>query len=159
MPLFDTFDRYMFQRMDDFFRDGFTEEPLSLACNNNRSKSLATIPSSHRGMLLPKLDVVEKANEFLVSFELPGVKKDDIKVSIEDGVLSVMAERREEKKDDNENDHYHYSERRYGSIKRAITLPPQADAENVNASFENGVLSLGFAKKPDSTARKQITIS
>jgi HSP20 family protein len=109
-----------------------------------------------RGVLSAKLDVLEKPNEYLVNVELPGVKKDDIQVHVEKGMLSISAERRDEKKED--KDRYHYSERRYGSIKRVISLPEQADADKVNADFQDGILSLTFAKKPEAAHRKQITI-
>lgn len=157
MSFIDNLDRYMFSRMNDFFRPDLVDDsvPSYLYITNGDNKQIASAP--RRGMLGAKLDLLEKPDSFLVNVELPGVLKDNIQVHVENGMLSVMAERKEEKKED--ADRYHYSERRYGSIKRMVTLPEQADPEKVKAEFENGVLCLTFAKKAETCSRKQIDIA
>lgn len=160
MPFFDNFDRYMFNRMNDFFRGDYDEPMLLTGDVDNAGKEVA-VPGSRRGgtFLSAKLDMVEQPNEFRVSVDLPGVKKEDIQVHVENGMLSVAAERREEKQSDGKDARYHYAERRYGSIKRVVSLPEGADAEKVKASFEDGVLTLDFAKKAGGASRKQIAIA
>jgi HSP20 family protein len=163
MSFFDSFDRYIFNRMNDFFRTYDEEPPLMITSSkdtptNGGEKSLAGRRGG-AGLLSAKLDLIEKPNEYLVNVELPGVRKEDINVQVENGMLSVLAERKEERRQEDKESRYHYSERRYGSIRRVISLPEGADAERVNAAFNDGVLSLTFAKKPESSNRKQITIS
>lgn len=155
MSFFDTFDRYMFQRMNDVLRNDY-EEPTVVITPVGNNKQVSSV-SDRRGMLSAKMELLEKPDAYLVNVELPGVKKEDLQVHVENGMLSILAERKEEKKED--KDRYHYSERRYGSIKRTVSLPDQADESNCKAEFENGVLSLNFAKKPETVTRKQITIS
>lgn len=157
MSFFDNLDRYMFNRVNEFLRPDLAEDsaPTCLYITNGDNKQVAPLP--RRGVLNAKMDLLEKPDAFLVHVELPGVRKEDIQVHVENGMLSLMAERKEEKKED--KDRYHYSERRYGSIKRMVSLPEQADPDNVKAEFENGVLCLSFAKKPENASRKQINIA
>ena len=156
MAFFDTFDRYMFNRMNELFRSDFGEEPLLLTSTNGGDTKTVAVPP-RRGILSARLDMLEKPDAFVVNIELPGVKKEDVQVHVENNMLSVTAERKEEKKED--KDRYHYAERRYGSIKRMVMLPEQADSDKVHASFENGVLSLNFSKKPEHANRKQINVA
>ena len=147
------FDRYIFQRMGELFRNDFEEGQPMISDGSKSTKS----PWQSRGMLTVKTDLLEKSDSYIINMELPGVQKQDIQVHVENGTLNVLAERKEEDKRD--NDRYHYSERRYGSIRRVITLPELADPEMVKAEYENGVLQISFAKRPESSSRKQITIS
>lgn len=159
MPIFDNLDRYMLSRMSDLLNGADYETPSTstfLITNGDNKPVSLTTAGPHRGMLNAKLDLLEKPDSFVFNVELPGVKKEDIQVHVENGMLSVMAERRDEHKE--EKDRYHVSERRYGSIKRIVSLPEQADADNVKADFDCGVLSLSFAKKPENASRKQIAI-
>ena len=102
-----------------------------------------------------KLDLVETPKAYKVFLELPGVRKEDVKVSVDEGVLTVQAEQNEVI--DSEADKYHYSERRYGTIKRAVSLPQGVSSDNVKASFNNGLLELEF-QKPEKEAAKMISI-
>lgn len=160
MSVFDNFDRYMFNRLNDFFRGDY-EEPMLLTGNTDGTGKAVSVPTSRRGGFLPvKLDLIEKPDEFQVNADLPGVKKEDIQVHVENGMLSIVAERKEEKQSEDKEHRYHYAERRYGSIKRVISLPEGADAEKVKkACFQDGVLTLTFAKKAESASRKQISIA
>jgi HSP20 family protein len=91
------------------------------------------------------LDVAEKDNAYIVKASLPGVNPDDIDISITDNVLTIRGETKVE---------YHLRERRYGSFSRSISLPAPVNADAVEASYENGVLTLHIPKAPEAQPRK-----
>lgn len=92
----------------------------------------------------PHMDVVEREDEFVVSVELPGVKKENIELTMVDNVLRVKAKREEEveKKEGN----YLYRERTYRGYHRSIPLPVDVDADRAEATFKNGVLEVRLPK-------------
>ncbi len=92
----------------------------------------------------PSVDIVEDDKEWLVKTDLPEVKKDDVKVTVEDGVLTVTGERKFEKEEKDKK--YHRIERSYGNFFRSFTLPDGADASKVNAEFKEGVLKVHLPK-------------
>lgn len=92
----------------------------------------------------PLVDVVEEDKEYLIKAELPEVKKEDVKVTVQDGVLTVTGERKFEKEENGRK--YHRIERAYGSFTRSFTLPEDADAEKVVAEFKDGVLKVHLPK-------------
>lgn len=92
----------------------------------------------------PAVDIAETAEEFLIKAELPEVKKEDVQVAIEHGVLSIRGERKQEKEEKNKK--YHRVERLYGSFMRTFRLPDNVDETKVHAEFKDGVLSVRLAK-------------
>ena len=94
----------------------------------------------------PAVDISEDDKEFLIKAELPGLKREDVKVTVEDGVLCISGERKTEKEEKNKK--FHRVERSYGSFFRSFTLPEGADATKVNAEFTDGVLNVRLAKTP-----------
>jgi HSP20 family protein len=100
-----------------------------------------------------KMDVREQDNAYLVKAEMPGVAKEDIQVSIEGNQVTVGAEVKREK-DVKDGERLLRTERYYGSVYRAFTLPVEVDEAASNAKYENGVLELKLAKKPAQTGRK-----
>jgi HSP20 family protein len=92
----------------------------------------------------PAADISETDKEYLVKAELPGVKREDVKVTLEDGVLTIEGERKFEKEDKNEKSHR--IERFYGNFSRSFTLPDNADAANVRAESKDGVLNVHIPK-------------
>lgn len=92
----------------------------------------------------PAVDITEDEKEFLIKAELPEVKKDDIKVSVEDGVLTISGERKFEKEEKNKR--YHRVERSYGSFLRSFTLPEDVSPDKVKADFKDGLLTLHLPK-------------
>lgn len=96
----------------------------------------------------PVVDIVEDEKSFTITAELPGVKKEDVKVMVENGVLQVSGQRAFEKKD--ENKRYHRIERFYGNFVRSFSLPDSADGSKVDARFKDGVLTLTLAKREES---------
>jgi HSP20 family protein len=92
----------------------------------------------------PSVDVSETDGEYQIKAEIPDVKKEDVKVTLEDGVLTIQGERKHEKEEKGRK--YHRVERSYGSFARSFTLPDLVDEENVKAEFKDGVLSLQLPK-------------
>jgi HSP20 family protein len=105
-----------------------------------------------RGAWNPSVDIFENQNQIVLEAELPGMKPEEVEISIENNVLTLHGERKFEKKD--ENDNFHRVERSYGSFTRSFTLPPTVSSENAQAEFENGVLRLTLAKREEAKPRR-----
>ena len=103
---------------------------------------------------IPQVDVVETEAEFLLHAELPGVEKQDVKLSIERGVLTLAGQRDQAKEEKGRQ--YHRVERAYGRFARSYTLPELVDEQKLTAEFRNGVLTVHLPKsekaKPKSIA-------
>ena len=97
----------------------------------------------------PLVDITEDDKEYVIKAELPEVKKNDVKVRVEDGVLYITGTRHLETEEKGKR--YHRVERAYGSFTRSFTLPEDADPQQVNAEFKDGILSVHVAK--DENAR------
>ncbi len=93
---------------------------------------------------VPSVDVSETEGEYQIKAEIPDVKKEDVKVTVEDGVLTIQGERKQEKEEKGRK--YHRVERSYGSFIRSFTLPDLVDEEKVRAEFKDGVLNLQLPK-------------
>jgi HSP20 family protein len=101
---------------------------------------------------VPALDVAETEDRFVITAELPGVKPDEVDISVENSVLTITGERKfysETKEED-----FHRIERRFGSFARSITLPSVADPERIQASFDDGVLTVEIPKREEAKPRK-----
>ena len=92
----------------------------------------------------PAVDIQETDHEFVLKADLPDVKKEDVKVELEDGVLTVEGERRKEKTENRMR--FHKVEREYGKFVRHFTLPAEVDGPNVKAEFKDGVLNIRLPK-------------
>jgi HSP20 family protein len=103
----------------------------------------------------PACDIYETANEVVLKAELPEVKKEDVKVLLENNVLILRGERKFEEKTDLEN--YHRVERQYGEFVRSFTLPMFVDATKINAEFKEGVLIVTLPKHEE-TKPKHINV-
>jgi len=126
---------------DDFFD--------RLFASKNQSKT---------GALTPRVDITENNDNFLVTAELPGVKKENMHIHLEDGILSIEAETREEHKKE-ENGKIISQERRYGKFTRSFTVGKNIQESDITANYSDGILSLTFPKsKPVSPSRKKIEI-
>lgn len=102
-----------------------------------------------------RVDVTETDQAYLVKADMPGLKKDDIKISVEGNMVTISATMQEEKQETSAGTVY--SERYSGALYRSFSLPQELDDANTEAKYQDGVLSLTLPKKPG-TARKQITI-
>ena len=92
----------------------------------------------------PSVDITEDDKEYLVKADLPEVNKEDVKVTVEDGVLTITGERKFEKEEKDKK--YHRIERSYGNFLRSFTLPDAADGGKVSAEFKDGVLKVHLPK-------------
>jgi HSP20 family protein len=92
----------------------------------------------------PLVDISEDEKEYLVKAELPEVKKEDVKLTVQDNVLSITGERKYEKEEKGKK--YHRVERSYGSFMRSFTLPEDADGTKVAAEYKDGVLKVHLPK-------------
>jgi HSP20 family protein len=99
----------------------------------------------------PLVDISETNNEYLIKAELPEVKKEDVKVSVENGVLTVSGERKFEKEEKGVK--YHRVERSYGSFVRSFSLPDDADENKVSAEFKDGILKIHIQKNEKARPR------
>ena len=101
----------------------------------------------------PNVDVFERDNRLIARVDLPGTRKEEVKVEVADGWLSISGERRRET--NNEKESFYRCEREYGTFYRAFPLPEGAKGEDVTAFFENGVLevTIPFAARPAVTPR------
>jgi HSP20 family protein len=96
------------------------------------------------GQFSPATDITEDDGHYVVSAELPGMKRSDISVDVHDGVLTIRGEKKSEREEKSEK--RRYVERSFGSFSRAFTLPSDADESKVEASFKDGVLTVTLAK-------------
>ena len=101
----------------------------------------------------PALDISERKDAYLVTVELPGVDVDDLEITLEDGLLTIQGERHFAH-DSSEQQHFHRVERRYGAFRRAITLPAQVMAEQIEATADNGVLQILVPKMEEATPKR-----
>ncbi len=92
----------------------------------------------------PLVDITEDEKEYLIKAELPEVKKEDVKITVQDEVLSISGERKYEKEEKGKK--YHRVERAYGSFVRSFTLPEDADGTKVAAEYKDGVLKVHLPK-------------
>ena len=127
------------QAMDELFDDAFTR------------------PRGASGVsIVPALDLYQTADEVVVKANLPGLKSEDVQISVANGVLSLHGEFKQENEQNEAT--YHVLERRSGSFERSVTLPTDVQTEKAKAEFENGVLTITLPKaetvKPKTIAIK-----
>jgi HSP20 family protein len=101
------------------------------------------------GAYVPAMDLLEQDDQLIVKAELPGMTAEDIDISVQGNVLTLRGEKKEERNE--EGKRFHYVERRSGMFHRTLSLPTEVDAENINASYRDGVLTI---KLPKSEAAK-----
>ena len=104
----------------------------------------------------PAIDVVEKEDRFLVKVELPGVKEEDVNVTVAGGTLTIEGEKKAESEVKKKG--YYYSEASYGSFSRSITLPSTVDSGKIEANYDKGVLEITLPKAPE-VKPKKITLA
>src|SRR5437868_1830575 len=103
----------------------------------------------------PLADITEDEKEYVIKAELPEMKKEDVKVTVENGVLTISGERKFEAEEKKKK--YHRVERGYGTFMRSFTLPDDADFNKVNAEFKSGVLTV-HVPKSEQAKPKQIEV-
>ena len=99
----------------------------------------------------PAIDVKENENEYKVVAELPGMNKDDVKISVTDNIVTIRGEKKAQVEE--KNDNWHQMERTYGAFERSFTLGMSVDPNGVKARFENGVLTVSLPKSEEARPR------
>ena len=107
------------------------------------------------GAWVPALDIFETKDHYVVTMELAGIEPEDVDISVEDSTLTVSGER--QFYTDVPEEAFHRVERRYGSFVRSLSLPPTANADEISASFDKGVLTVQVPKREEAKPKK-ITI-
>jgi len=128
------------QQWADFFNQHFSDP------NSEAASDVVTSDWT------PAVDVKETDTAFILHADIPGVEPKDIDVHMENGLLTIKGQRESEKHE--EQDDYTRVERRYGQFYRRFSLPDTADAENINAKYNNGVLRISIPKHTKLQARK-----
>ena len=101
---------------------------------------------------MPRTDLLDSENEITLTLELPGVGPKDVDIEVTGDMLTVRGEKKHEREDRNKS--YHYVERQFGAFCRSVPLPKTVDTDKVDASFNDGVLTLRIPKRPDAKPRK-----
>ena len=149
--------RRMAEDMDRILEDfgfagpGFATTPL---LSPGFERQSAGVMPGRSNAWTPTLETFRRGDDLVVRADLPGLRKEDVEVEIDDGVLTISGERSEEQVEN--RDDYYRSERRYGRFHRALALPEGVTGESCEATFENGVLevTLPMPKQADRQARK-----
>lgn len=127
------------REMDRLFEDAFRGFGLSPF----RSELFQPLAAS--GLLKPQVDVGASDKEYSITIEVPGVDEKDVKVEVANNIMTISGEKRQEKEEKNKN--YYRVERSYGSFQRDLSLPTDANQEDVKAKFKNGVLTVTIPRK------------
>jgi HSP20 family protein len=99
----------------------------------------------------PSVDIIERENDFHIKVELPGVKKEDVKITMKNNTLTVRGEKKLEQEKNGEK--YHRIERSYGMFQRSFTLPTSVLSDKIEAEYDNGVLSISIPKAEEAKPR------
>lgn len=107
------------------------------------------------GFWAPVIDIEEDNDNYYVRAEIPGIKKEDVKISVRGNAISVSGERKQESETKNKT--FHRVERSYGRFRRTVTLPSEIDADTVKATYKDGILTITLPK-PESAKPKEIEV-
>jgi HSP20 family protein len=136
-----TFEQRMNRRFDNFF---------------GRSLMTPSLLDESWSAFRPSVDIVERDEELEISAELPGLDREDIDVSLSENMLTISGEKRVEREEDKGS--VYRMERSYGSFRRQVALPCEIEADQVEATFKSGVLTIKLPKVCAEEARKRITV-
>jgi HSP20 family protein len=106
--------------------------------------------------MIPAVDIYEEDDSIVAKVELPGMKKEDISVELNNGILKISGEKKREEKVEKKN--YHRIERSSGSFERRISLPVETQADKAKASFKDGVLQIKIPKSDEAKKKERIII-
>jgi len=141
-----------FREMEDIQRrmSSLFEGNLLRRSNLTNGEESITVPE-----WAPVVDIIEDESEYLIKVELPEVQKDDVKVTVENGTLTISGERKAEKEQKGRK--FHRVERNYGRFERSFTIPDDSQPDNAKAEFKDGVLRVRLAKS-EKARPKQIDV-
>ena len=121
--------------------------------------AMLRMPATQRGsnvgaFFTPRVDIKEHDGHYEISAELPGVKKEDLHITLEEGILTIEAESRQESKEEKEG-RVIRQERRYGKFTRSFNLGGNVSEEDISANFDNGILTITAPKVPEVTPQQR----
>ena len=150
--------RRMQDDMERIFRAfGIPRFTTALAPARELEELLASAPGlTQAAQWSPQIEVLERDNALVVRADLPGVKRDDVEVNVENDVLTIRGHRRHEQRDSDGG--YRRTERSYGSFFRQIPLPDGVEPDQIEASYENGVLEVTIPSPREPRGRRRIDI-
>jgi len=145
--------------MDDFMGDflprgfeGFMN-PLNQTMRKALHEMERALPAVQSGFdWAPTADISENKDSYVIHANLPGVKKDNIKIEVDHNILTIRGERANEREEKNEDTKFYKTESTYGSFMRRFTLPEDIDPKKIKAVYKDGVLGLTIPKPPESEA-------
>ncbi|MHA7834858.1 MAG: Hsp20/alpha crystallin family protein [Algiphilus sp.] len=138
----------MHQEMDRLFEDVFP----SFGMPGHYTHGGLPQPGSRlAGLLRPQLDISENDTGYTITVEIPGVERDDVDISVEDGTLLIRGEKRQS--EEHHASDFHAIERSYGRLQRVLDLPEDADEAQIAARFKDGVLSVHVPRRADASQR------
>jgi HSP20 family protein len=141
------------QRFEPFREMVSLRDAMNSLFQESFVRPLATMADGNAAML--PLDITENENQFVVKASLPGVKPEDVQITAHGETLTIRGEMKEEQ--EKKDEHYHLRERRFGQFQRTVVLPTPINAEQAQAHFENGVLTLTLPKSEEAKP-KQIKV-
>ena len=106
--------------------------------------------------LAPRVDISESDGTYLFKADIPGMNKQDVKVSLAGDMLTIQGERKRESEE--KKPHFHRIERSYGSFSRSFSLPDDADRNNIHAHCENGELTIQIGRKAGTPAAQEVAV-
>jgi HSP20 family protein len=131
------------RQMEDFARQAFND--------------LGAFAPSQAGTLFTPVDVLTRGDDLVVRVEIPGIDPErDVEVTVQNGMLSIRGERRQERTED--GDRYHRIERSYGSFQRTIPLPEGVSDQDIDATYQNGVLEVVVPRAAQLGAAKKVPV-
>lgn len=139
---FERMKRQMNHLMNIFFNDSFDSYVPMLGSSSKNELMYDSFKT-------PVTDIYETEKEVVAKIEVPGVKKEDIKLEFKNGTLSLIAEHKEVKEDKEEKKGFHRIERTYNGFARTFSIPSEIDEEKIRAEYKNGILEVHIPKKED----------
>jgi len=127
------------QRWEDFFNRPFLP-------------AMRRLLPGDAGEWSPTIDVMEKDDRYIIKAELPGVKEEDVDVSVTGDMLTISGEKEAEAEEERKG--YYYSESSYGSFSRSITMPSTVDPDKIEANYDKGVLEITLPKTPETKPKR-----
>ena len=134
--------------VEDLFEESFIPSNWMRMPSLKRMKALEEFS--------PTVDMYDKKDEIVVKAEVPGMKKEDVKISVTDDILTIKGEMKKEEEVKKED--YYYSERSFGGFSRMLNLPAKVKADKIKAKFDNGLLEIHMPKANESKP-KEVKIS
>ena len=115
---------------------------------------LRSFGSSVAHFFSPNAEASQEEGKYTITIELPGVKAEEVDVSVDDNVLTIKGEKKSEREEKDEDRHIYFCERSYGSFQRSFRLPSDVDAGQIEAGFADGVLTVSIPKRPEKETKR-----